>query len=73
MGKLNAWRITLTVPVLLAAKQVAVLVTGEDKAEPLKHVLNGERNVNTYPSQCLRDRTGKTLWLVDEKAARFLD
>lgn len=69
---MDTWRITLTTPVLLAAKQVVMLVTGEEKAEALAQVLEGEENINTYPSQILRARQNETLFLIDEAAAKNL-
>lgn len=70
--KLDAWRITLTIPVLLAATTVIVMVAGKDKAEALKQVLEGPKNIAELPSQCLRRRSRATHWLVDEQASATL-
>lgn len=70
--KFSSWRITLTPPVLLAAREVILLVTGESKAPALAQVLEGEPNVPHYPSQLLRQRTAETTWLVDRAAAAQL-
>ncbi len=69
--KMKAWRITITPPVLLAAGQRIVMVTGEEKAAALAQVLNGELNVSQYPAQLLRDT--HTTWLVDQSAAHLLE
>lgn len=69
---MDTWRITLTTNVLVAARQVVMLVTGEEKAHALAEVLEGEENVNTYPSQLLRGRDNETVILVDEAAAGHL-
>jgi 6-phosphogluconolactonase len=69
---MDTWRITLTAQVLLAAKHVVMLVTGEEKAEALAQVLEGDENINTYPSQLLRGRHDDTLFLIDEAAAKDL-
>lgn len=69
---MDAWRITLTANVLLAARQVVMLVTGEEKAHALAEVLEGEENVNKYPSQLLRGRDNDTTVLADEAAAAQL-
>lgn len=73
VDKLNTWRITLTAPVLNAAKQVLVMVAGEGKAPTLKQVLEGEYNPQEYPSQLLRQAEGKVMWLVDRAAAKLLE
>lgn len=66
--KLNSWRITITPPVLESAKQILVLVTGEDKAKALCQVLKGDSNHHEYPAQILRDLPSVT-WVVDKAAA----
>jgi 6-phosphogluconolactonase len=62
-------RITLTPPVLNHAARVVFLVSGEDKAEALRTVIEGEREPERYPAQIVEaDR----LWMVDRPAARLL-
>lgn len=62
-------RITLTRPVLLAARKLAVLVSGREKALTLKEVLTGEPNEAKYPIQMLRPVLDRVVWLVDREAA----
>jgi 6-phosphogluconolactonase len=66
----NTFRITLTPPVLNAARLVVFLAAGDDKAEPLKAVLEGARDPERYPAQIVE---GHRLWLVDRAAARLID
>ena len=66
-GRLN--RITLTHPVLRAAKRLAVLVSGTEKAETLRKVLTGEPDEVRYPIHILWPVLGKVIWLVDRDAA----
>ena len=70
--KLNAWRITLTAQTINQARNVIFLVAGEDKAEALREVLEGERQPETYPSQLIHPTTGALLWMLDEAAAGLL-
>lgn len=72
VDKLSAWRITVTKPVLLAAKQVIVMVSGSEKASALAAVLEGAILEDTYPSQVLNRRTLPTTWIVDQSAASQL-
>ncbi|MBW8877993.1 MAG: 6-phosphogluconolactonase [Acidobacteria bacterium] len=65
----HTFRITLTPPVLNHARLAAFLVSGEDKAEPLRAVLEGPRDPDRYPAQIVE---GNRLWLVDRAAARLL-
>ncbi|PSL20761.1 6-phosphogluconolactonase [Dyadobacter jiangsuensis] len=68
----DMYRITLTAPVVNNAACVAFLAAGAGKAEVLKQVLKGERNVDQYPSQIIQPAKGQLHWFVDEAAAALL-
>lgn len=68
----DMYRITLTAPVVNNAACVAFLAAGAGKAEVLKQVLQGERNVDLYPSQIIQPVKGQLHWFVDEAAAALL-
>jgi 6-phosphogluconolactonase len=70
--KFKTHRITLTLPVLNAARSVAFLVSGTDKAEAVKQVLEGNAPGEQYPSKLVRPQNGKLLWLLDRAAASQL-
>jgi len=71
--KLNADRVTLTPATINNARNVTFLVAGEDKAPALKSVLEGPRDPETYPSQLIRPKDGRLLWLVDAVAASLIN
>lgn len=68
--KLN--RITLTHPVLRAARHLAVLVCGREKAEILKTVLTSEPDEVRYPIHALWPVIDRVTWLIDKEAAQSL-
>jgi 6-phosphogluconolactonase len=70
--KFQAFRITMTVPVLNNADMVIFLVSGGEKAETLKAVLEGEEKPDLLPSQMIKPTHGRLLWLVDKAAAAGL-
>jgi len=72
VDKLKASRITLTVPVLNAARCVAFMVSGIDKAAVLRTVLEENAPAEQYPSKLIRPERGKLLWLLDRAAASEL-
>jgi 6-phosphogluconolactonase len=70
--KLSNSRITFTLPVLNAARCVAFLVSGADKAAVLHEVLEGKAPGEKYPSKLVRPIEGKLIWFVDRAAASDL-
>jgi 6-phosphogluconolactonase len=71
LDKTGTRRMTLTLPVIEAAKRIVFLVTGSQKAAMLRVVLCG-RPDRELPAQLARPRYGDRIFLVDEAAARLL-
>ncbi len=65
-------RITLTFPVLNAAKQILFLVAGAEKASTLARVLEGPYQPRNLPAQRIKPLNGHLLWYVDRAAAERL-
>ena len=72
VDKFQSYRITMTAPVLNNADLVIFLVSGEEKAESLRVVLEGKNQTDRFPSQLIRPTQGRLVWLVDQAAARKL-
>jgi len=68
----SSTRITLTAPVINAARHVRFLIGGADKAAALAQVLEGPRDPARYPSQLIAPAHGDLAWLVDTAAAANL-
>lgn len=68
--KLAAWRISLTLPTINAARQVSVLVAGAGKAE----IIAAVAGVDTpdYPIQRVHPQPGRLDWFLDHAAAQRL-
>ena len=69
--KLNTWRITFTFPLINHATEVLYLIAGDDKAEVLRDILEGEKK-DAYPTQQVQPVNGKLLWIIEKGAARLL-
>ena len=65
-------RITLTFPVLNAAKQILFLVAGAEKASTLARVLEGPYQPRNLPAQRIKPLNGRLLWYLDRAAAERL-
>lgn len=65
------WRVTLTLPVLNAAKQVLFLVSGRSKAD-IVNALLGRHEKDGYPAALVNPSEGNITWLLDKDAASGL-
>jgi len=72
VGKFYTERITMTAPLLNNAACVVFLVSGQDKALPLKAVLEGRYEPQQLPAQLVHPESGKLTWLLDSAAASHL-
>ena len=67
--KLNTYRITMTLPLLNSGASVLFLVSGADKAQIVKEVIEGPKK---YPAQFVQPTNGQLLWMLDKDAAGYL-
>ncbi|MCX8070878.1 MAG: 6-phosphogluconolactonase [Candidatus Binatia bacterium] len=71
--QLRTTRLTMTYPVLNAARCVLFLVTGRDKAEAVARVFSPTGAVEEVPARGVCPHDGELVWFLDEAAARRLD
>ncbi|HJS23709.1 MAG TPA: 6-phosphogluconolactonase [Pyrinomonadaceae bacterium] len=64
--KLNTYRITMTLPLLNNGASIVFLVSGREKAEIVKEVLEGPKK---YPAQFVQPTNGELIWMLDKDAA----
>jgi 6-phosphogluconolactonase len=65
-------RLTLTLPVLNAARVILFLVTGAEKAEIVSRVLEGDEPADRLPARAVRPVDGRVYWVLDRAAAARL-
>lgn len=70
--KLKTNRLTFTLPVLNAARCVAFLVSGTEKASVLKTVLEENAPAEQYPAKLVNPSPGRLIWFLDRAAASSL-
>jgi 6-phosphogluconolactonase len=71
VDKLEAWRVSITLPVINNARHVMLLVSGAKKADIVRHVLRGAPGAHTLPVQMVRP-DGDLEWYLDAEAASQL-
>lgn len=65
-------RITLTIPVIRAARRIVILVSGDNKAQIVSDVFRSEPDPVRYPVHALWPVLDKVRWLIDRPAAAKL-
>jgi 6-phosphogluconolactonase len=68
----GTFRVTMTVPLLNAARQTTFLVSGPSGSIALREVLAGDRDPDRVPAQLVQPGSGSLQWLVDGAAAGLL-
>ncbi len=72
--KLETFRITVTFPVLEAARVVLFLVTGGEKAARVAEAVSGDPSApGALPATRARPRDGELLWFLDAPAASRIE
>ena len=66
------FRVTMTVPLINLANNIAFLLTGKSKAEVLKTVLTAPYQPEKYPAQLIKPINGKLFWLADKDASALI-
>lgn len=69
--KFNVHRLSFTLPLINAARNVAFLVSGEKKAPALQQIMRG--GGTPVPAEEVHPTNGKLTWFVDEAAAARLE
>jgi 6-phosphogluconolactonase len=69
--KMKMDRVTLLPGVLFAAKRTVLQVSGADKADALRNVLQGDEDFLKYPCQ-IASRDRRAVWFLDKAAASKL-
>jgi 6-phosphogluconolactonase len=72
VDRLNAFRITLTFPVLNAARSLAFIVNGAAKAPIVREILASPDRTPPLPAQLVRPTDGAPVWMLDRDAAAYL-
>ena len=69
--KFNTFRVTMTAPFVNKARQVMVVLAGDDKRERVKEVLEGPYEPERLPIQLIDPAPagGELIWLMDAAAA----
>jgi 6-phosphogluconolactonase len=71
--QLDTWRVSMTLPVLNAAREVFVLVAGAEKADMVRRVMDLSQPAPDLPVSMVAPVDGTVRWMLDREAAHNLD
>ena len=66
-------RITLTGKVINNAKNVAFLITGEEKADILSKIINKKNNYREFPASYINPNFGNLVYFIDQNSGKILN
>ena len=66
--KLDAWRVTLTLPVLNAARKTLFLVSGKSKSEMVQRIMSNKQSAKEIPATMVNPQNGELHWMLDSDA-----
>ncbi len=72
VDKFQSYRLTFTIPMINAGRQVVFLIAGEGKADRLHEVMEGQRDPDRLPSQYIQPHPGQLRFFLDQAAAARL-
>jgi len=72
MPATGARRVTMTLPLINAARTVLFVVSGPDKASIVQSVQQRQGSEGALPAQLVQPEGGELLWMLDRAAARLL-
>ncbi|MBO1224135.1 MAG: 6-phosphogluconolactonase [Candidatus Scalindua sediminis] len=71
--RLNTWRVTLTLPVLNAAREVIFLVSGNSKSNIIQRIMNIKQPTKDLPATMVNPENGTLRWMLDSDAAALIN
>lgn len=71
--QLDTWRVSMTLPVLNAAREVIVLVAGAEKADMVRRIMDLSQPTPDLPVSMVAPVDGTARWMLDREAAQRLD
>ena len=66
--RLSAWRVTLTLPVLNAAREILFLVSGKSKSEMIQRIMSIKQPAKELPATMVNPQNGELHWMLDSEA-----
>ncbi|MGR3176316.1 MAG: 6-phosphogluconolactonase [Candidatus Scalindua sp.] len=66
--RLDTWRVTLTFPVLNAAREVLFLAAGRSKSDIVQRIISIKQPAKEFPASMVNPENGTLHWMLDSEA-----
>jgi len=66
--RLDTWRVTLTFPVLNAAREVLFLAAGKSKSDIVQRIISIKQPSKEFPASMVNPENGTLHWMLDSEA-----
>ena len=66
--RLDTWRVTLTFPVLNAAREVLFLAAGKSKSDIVQRIISIKQPSKEFPASMINPENGTLHWMLDSEA-----
>ena len=66
--RLDTWRVTLTFPVLNAAREVLFLASGRSKSDIVQRIISIKQPAKEFPASMVNPENGTLHWMLDSEA-----
>ena len=73
VSRLGTWRVTLTFPVLNAAREVFFLVSGRSKADTVRRIISIKQPAKEFPASMVNPENGTLHWMLDSEAVVLIN
>lgn len=70
---LNTWRVTLTLPVLNAAREILFLVSGRSKADIVRRIISIKQPAKEFPATMVNPENGTLHWMLDSESVVLIN
>ncbi len=70
---LNTWRVTLTLPVLNAAREVIFLVSRSSKSNIIQRIMSVKQPTKDLPATMVNPENGTLRWMLDSDAVALIN
>jgi len=71
--QLKAWRVTMMLPLINAAKSIIFLISGSEKSQIVRNLMDLQSPESRWPASMVQPEDGSLHWFLDSSAASLIE